>query len=255
MAPVISLQVQDHQLQVMVQRIPLTGAGATAQLGLAVRDSLEVIRKRAVRNVSGYPVSYDGGFFRIRVQTGALKGALEAEWPYGGVLQGRVFVNGAHTSVSSIGGFYSKPVPVSQYAAAIENGHGEIDLKKTMEGKTVPFFGARAKNAQGPYAATGLTRTPLTTYWREPLYSSTRLNRKLAQKGKRPMYFERRPTRGGGGSYFISYRKVGKEGWIIPAAKPRPFLDAALQNSRADVRRIVGSRVRSTLTAPIELMP
>jgi hypothetical protein len=239
----IEARYERGQLQVLMKRATLASIGRDNRvLGEGVRDAAEKIRQRAVRNVSGYPVNYAGGAFVVKVVTGALKGAMETEWPYRDLLAARIFVNGAHTSTTNIGGYPGKPVPVSRYAAAIEHGHGEIDLKKTMMGKTIPFFGARAQGAQGPYSATGLKAVPLGA----GVFSSTRLNRKLAAKGKRPMYFNRKRT-ASGGSYFLSFRKVGKKGWIIPAAKPRPFMAAAAQGSAVDVRRIIGSKVRAVL--------
>jgi hypothetical protein len=249
----IEAKYERGQLRVLMERATLKKVGRTNRiLGEGVRDGAERIRTRAVRNVSGYPVSYAGGAFRVQVKTGALKGSIETEWPYGDMLTARVLVNGSHTSTSNVGGYHGKPVPVSRYAAAIEYGHREIDLKKTMQGKTVPFFGARAQNAQGPYAATGLKKTDYLTMGSDGIldqkssYRSQTLDQKLRALGKGPMHFQRKKT-GSGGAYFIAFRKVGKTGWIIPAAKPRPFMAAAAQASTGDVQRIIGGKVRAVL--------
>lgn len=233
----ITAKYERGQLSVLMQRATLARIGRDNRaLGEGVRDAAEKIRQRAVRNVSGYPVSYTGGSFVVKVVTGALKASLETEWPYGDILTARVFVNGTHTSVSNTGGYPGKPVPVSRYAGSIERGHGEIDLKKTMMGKTVPFFGARAQNATGPYAERGLVAVGRNQY-----ISKTPTARKSL------LVFNRKRT-ASGGSYFITYRKVGKTGWIIPAAKPRPFVAAAAQGATVDVRRIIGGKVRGILT-------
>jgi hypothetical protein len=107
-------------------------------------------------------------------------------------LQARVFVNG--TAMNP--GESPRPAsatrgPVSEYAAAIEFGHDEIDLKKTMLGKIVPFFGQGAKG-RGPYAATGLkpvdeANTSYGSKWR-----SAQLDAKLQAKGKGPMAFTKK---------------------------------------------------------------
>ncbi len=251
--PLIEARYDHGQLTALMQRATLKRIGANNRaLGEGVRDSAERIRTRAVRNVSGYPVTFTGGAFRVQVKTGALKGAMETEWPYGDALTARVFVNGSHTSTSNTGGYPGKPVPVSRYAAAIEYGHKEIDLKKSMLGKTVPFFGARAQNAVGAYAATGLRKTMYLTGDSEGVlterhaYKSLSFDAKLRAKGKQPMNFARKRT-ASGGAYFIAFRKVGKKGWIIPEAKPRPFMAAAAQASTVDVQRIIGRKVRDIL--------
>lgn len=251
--PLIEARYERGQLTALMKRATLYQVGRNNRvLGEGVRDGAERIRTRAVRNVSGYPVTYTGGAFRVQVKTGALKGAMETEWPYGDAMTARVFVNGAHTSMSNTGGYVGRPVPVSKYAAAVEHGHKEIDLKKTMLGKTIPFFGARAQNAAGAYAATGLRKTGYLTEDSDGVlvqrssYRSETLNEKLRAKSKQPMNFARKRT-ASGGSYFISFRKVGKQGWIIPEAKPRPFMAAAAQASTQDVRRIIGGKIRTVL--------
>lgn len=260
----IEARYEHGQLTTLMRRATLRQIGAKGEraLGEGIRDGAEKVRQRAVRNVSGYPVNYTGGAFRVQVKTGALKGAIESEWPYGDHLTARVFVNGSHTSTSSTGGYMGKPTPVSKYAASIEHGHREIDLKKTMMGKTVPFFGARSSSARGPFAATGLREVKHFTLTPTPgglgfggsdqvmnvgsAWHSDRLDKKLHDRGKRSMAFARKRT-SSGGSYFIAFRKVGKKGWIIPEAKPRPFMAAAASASRDDVRRLIGGKVRSIL--------
>jgi hypothetical protein len=236
----IEARYERGSLDVLLKRATLRklGGAGRRQLGEGIRDTAERVRQRAVRNVSGYPVTYTGGVFVVKVRTGALKGAMEMEWPYGSEWVARVFVNGAHTSTSNIGGYPGKPVAVSKYAAAIEHGHKEIDLKQHMMGKTVPFFGARSQTATGPYAERGLIS----------IGGGQFVSRNPSGKcgGKQPLVYDRKRT-ASGGSYFITYRKVGKKGWVIPAAKPRPFMAAAALGSAPDARRLVGGRVRAVL--------
>ena len=143
---------------------------------------------------------------------------------------------------------------------AIEFGHDEIDLKQFMKGKTVPFFGAKAQKARGPYAATGLrpdslrnaiefgdaTYTDYGSFWR-----SQELDRKLQAKGKGPMVFEKKGgnaaytgAKRGASTYFISFRKVGNTGWVIPEARPRPFLRAALEGTKDQGRRVIANAAK-----------
>jgi hypothetical protein len=196
--------------------------------------------------VSGYPVVYEGGVFRVQVKTGALKGAIELEWPYGSrVHLPRLRQRRAHVDLPSAGLHVEAP-PVSDYAGAIEEGHDEIDLKKTMMGKTVPFFGSTAKTARGPYAADGLKPVQPGVKGFGAQFQSDKLNAKLAAQGKSPMLFEKRggkasfdAARGGAGTYFIAFRKVGKTGWIIPRAAPRPFMRAALEGTKDKGRLLI----------------
>lgn len=234
----LTAKFEGGSLYILLNRATLNDVGNAGRraLGEGVRDGAEKIRQRAVRNVSGYPVNQGGRSFVIRVRTGALKGALETEWPYGSEWAARVFVNGTHTSTTNIGGYPSKPVPVSRYAGSIEHGHKEVDLKKTMEGKIVPFFGARSLNAQGPYAETGLAAIGKSQY----------ISRTPKPGTRSPLVYDRKRT-ASGGSYFISFRKVGKKGWIIPEAQPRPFMQAAAEGATAEVRRAIGSKVRAML--------
>jgi hypothetical protein len=248
MAGLYSVQVHDSSLRVMLNTAKLNlNPAQVLRMGEAVRDLSANVQARAVRNVSGYPVQYEGGVFRVKSQTGALKGAIEQQWPYQSPLQARVFVNGAMSGAAiQIAGALVKPRPVSDYAGAIESGHGEIDLKKTMMGKTVPFFAARSQNATGPYAGRGLR--PEGSGWVDDA-----LNHKLSSKGaKGPMSFKRHKIKGGtrgAGSYYVTFRKVGKTGWIIPAAKPRPFMRAAGtgQATQADARSLTAAKLKEVL--------
>jgi integrase len=117
---------------------------------------------------------------------------------------------------------YAGAIAAKSTAGAIEYGHAEIDLKKTMQGKIVPFFASKSATATGPYAARGLDQIGKSNQ-----YTSKSLNNKLQALGKANMNFTKHagkgPT-GGAGAYYISFRRVGKTGWIIPAAKPRPFM-------------------------------
>lgn len=239
MAASYRLDLHMDQLLVLVARarFPMSSPAAVRHLGDAVRAYGAMVQARAVRNVSGYPVSFEGGYFVVRVQTGALKGSIELEWPYGAtVFQARVYVNGAHFAAPAQGGFLTKPRSVSEYAAAIEQGHEEIDLKKTMMGKTVPFFAAERKDPRGPFTAGGLK--PVTPGERGygSSWQSQVLNSKLAAKGKDPMHFTKKGGKGSGSTYFIAFRRVGKTGWIIPKAEPRPFMRAAVEGTREQGR-------------------
>lgn len=240
MAVSYRLELNMQQLSILVARthFPLSQPQNVQRLGEAVRKYGAMVQARAVYNVSGYPVTFDGNVFRVRVVTGALKGSIELQWPYGSMFTARVYVNGTHTALAAAApGFSQKPQPVSKYAAAIEQGHPAIDLKKTMRGKIVPFFGARASKPRGPYVAGGIT--PLSddrsvgSKWQ-----SEALNAKLAAQGKAPMIFTKKGGKAvfkgsaTGSSYFIAFRRVGNTGWIIPAAKPRPFMRAAVEGTR-----------------------
>lgn len=249
------IEVNDKQLAVVLDTAKLQLKPAQLELmGLAIRDVAERARTRVVRNVSGYPVFYDGTAFRVQVRTGALKGAIEMEWPYQSPLQARVYVNGAQTGQPmQQGDRVVKPRPVGDYAAAIEYGHGPIDLKQFMMGKTVPFFASRSANSTGPFSARGLTPVDGSG---ERLWENKELNNRLAAKGKKPMHFQQRKARAytsqskGAGSYYIAFRRVGKHGWIIPAAKPRPFMRAGTTGraTQEDARRFTAEHLVKLLT-------
>ena len=216
--------------------------GGRAELGQAVQKIGRRVQAQAIQNVSGHMVVFQGGAFVVRPRTGALRGSISQQWPYGDPLVARVFVNGAMTAAESAPGFRARARAVSDYAMAIEKGHGPIDLKKTMTGKTVPFFAARSANAVGPYAATGLKQTGVAGQFRSATHDA-----KLMAKGKQPMTFTRVRTKTGGSSYFIAFRKVGREGWIIPAARPRPFLRAAGETVARDASKDLGAAVTALL--------
>lgn len=241
MAQPYRLEVDASKLRVLIARTHFSPDPASARvLGEGIRKAAMVVQARAVFNVTGYPVSYDGGVFRVQVRTGTLRGSIELEWPYGSLFTARVYVNGTYMTPPSGPGGARRPTPVSEYAGSIEWGHDQIDLKLTMKGKTVPFFGAKAEKARGPYAAKGLKPiggagdTGYGSKWR-----SAALDSKLLAKGKSRMEFEKKGGAGRGSSYFIAFRKVGNVGWIIPEAKPRPFMKAAVENTRPKVRRII----------------
>lgn len=225
------------------------------ELGKAVKAAGVALQTQAVRNVSGYPVIYEGGAFRVRVQTGALKGSISLQFPYRNEYAARVYVNGSHTASGTK--TFTKPKPVSDYAGAVEWGHGPIDLKKTMQGRVVPFFGARSDKATGPYAATGVKLVKTLKMGadgileHETSYQSESLNKKLRAKGKPAMRFKKiKPDTGG--SYFIAFRTVGKTGWIIPAARPRPFMRAALSNIRGQAEgRMIQAGVEALTPRPL----
>lgn len=246
MAPIYQLVVDAGKLKVLIEKMHLPANASTSlALGRLIRDAAEMVRTRAVWNVSGYPVVFEGGVFRVMVRTGALKGSMEVQWPFQTALRARVFVNGTMTATAAqqVGGFIVKAVAVSQYAGSIEWGHKEIDLKKTMLGKTVPFFASRTQNTRGPYSVRGLQAVTPGEDQNGSMFHNVQLNAKLAAQGHGPMAFQRKAggtstyASKGGGSYYIAFRKVGKTGWIIPEAKPRPFLKAALVNTQDNVRR------------------
>lgn len=246
-------QSVSYQLRVdrgrLLALIDVTGFKPTGRaartLGEGIRRAGLIVQTRAVRNVSGYPVVFEGGVFRVQVRTGALKGSIELDWPYEGtVFRARVYVNGTATRIESQpGSGYTRSTTVAEYAAAIEAGHKEIDLKKYMQGKRVPFFGSVAAKARGPYAARGLKPIMAGVKGYGSGWASESLNAKLAAKGKGAMVFTKMGGKaafsGRGTSYFISFRTVGKTGWIIPEAAPRPFMRAAAMGTRDQVRRVI----------------
>lgn len=248
-------EVHTKALMVLIERTrgPFGGPPVRHALGEGIRTWGGLIQARAVRNVSGYPVVYDGQVFRVMVRTGALKGAIELQYPYQGPFTARVFVNGAAMNPGTDQpGMVRRPVPVSDYAMAVESGHGEIDLKKTMKGKTVPFFASRGAKSQGPFAARGLVPIDERSTGFGSRWTSETHNAKLAAAGKGPMVFEKKGGKaafvhGGGGAYFISFRRVGDKGWVIPKAKPRPFMGAALQGTLEQGRLQMVKKVATAL--------
>lgn len=250
------LKVNSSRLRVLVERTrgPFGGPEVRQAMSDGIRQWGVLVQARAVRNVTGYPVVYDGQVFRVMVRTGTLRGAIELQYPYNGPYQARVFVNGTVTNPGAQPGGRARPTSVAEYAMAIELGHGPIDLKKTMLGKTVPFFGVKAAKSTGPYAARGLK--PISDQHQDygSKWRSETLDRKLAAKSKGPMVFEKmggnaayQGAKRGASTYFISFRKVGKEGWVIPEAKPRPFMRAALEGTRETGRLMVVRKVREAL--------
>jgi hypothetical protein len=249
MTPAFQVVYDNSQLQIVLDRAQLKlNPVQLGQIGQGLAASAEGVRDRAVANVSGQTVTYEGGAFRVSTRTGALKGSIEMEWPYQSWLQARVYVNGAMTGDPiMVGGQMSKPVPVSRYAASIEYGHGAIDLKKTMEGKIVPFFASRSSSTTGPYAVRGLTQIGKSNQ-----YENKPFNNRLAAQGKAAMIFARHGghPKSGAGAYYISFRRVGKTGWIIPAAKPRPFMHAALAMRVNATRKIMGDTLANVIAGP-----
>lgn len=250
------LRVDAGALKALIARTrgPFGGPEVQTALAQSIRQWGALVQARAVRNVTGYPVVYSGGVFRVMVRTGTLRGSIELQWPYEGPFTARVFVNGAHMNPGGLPGIYAKPIPVAEYAAAIEFGHGEIDLKKTMRGKTVPFFAARSQAARGPYAATGLAPVDQRDQGYGSRWQSETHNRKLQARGKGPMTFEKKGgnpayqgAKRGASTYFIAFRKVGDEGWVIPEAKPRPFMRAALEGTADQGRQMTVNALSQVL--------
>lgn len=251
------LRVDTRALMVLIERTrgPFGGPPVQQALSDGIRQWGALVQARAVRNVTGYPVVYQGGVFRVMVRTGTLRGAIELQWPYESPYQARVFVNGAVTNPGDTpGGGRSRPTPVWKYASAIEFGHDEIDLKKFMRGKVVPFFASRGAKSRGPFAARGLEPVDARDTDYGSRWQSEALNRKLAAKGKGPMTFEKKGgnaayqgAKRGASTYFISFRRVGDTGWVIPRALPRPFMRAALEGTADQGRRLVVGKVAAAL--------
>jgi hypothetical protein len=208
--------------------------------------------------VSGYPVMFEGGFFKVHPRTGTLQGSIKLDYPYQTRFRARVYVDGAMTSVSGEGaGGHLRMTPVSEYAGAIEWGHKAIDLKLTMMGKVVPFFASRGAKSQGPYSVRGLSPVDKSMTKFGSLWQNTALNAKLQSQGKAPMHFTKHGASAayaghGAGTFFLTFRRVGKTGWIIPAAEPRPFMRAALEKSRADIAKLVTARVLDAVKAELK---
>ncbi len=251
MSHLYRLDIDTRSLRVLSARsaLGLNDPRVMAAMGEGIRAWGALIQARAVRNVSGYPVVYDGGVFRVQVRTGTLKGSIELQWPYGSTVRARVYVNGTHTATTVMGG-RARSTSVADYAAAIEDGHKQIDLKQFMQGKVVPFFGARGAKARGPYAARGLKPVVGGSEDYGSKWQSNELDARLQAKGKGPMHFEKRGGsaayeggKKGASTYFIAFRVVGKKGWVIPAAKPRPFMRAALTGTMEDGRRLLVRRL------------
>lgn len=251
MAQPYILRVDAGQLKVFIQT--LDTLPSQQKLIQAIKSGAEMVRQQAVINVSGYPVTIDGNMFRVMVRTGTLKGSMETAWPYGGSpLTAKVFVNGTMTAPPQ--GGIGRPRPVSDYAGAIEWGHAEIDLKLTMMGKVVPFFASRGFKTYGPFSVRGLKPNEEGKDDYGDLFHNPDLNAKLAAQNKNPMNFQKRGGKSayeggkkGGTSYYIAFRRVGKTGWVIPAAKPRPFMRAALAKQTPPISRIIRKAVKETL--------
>lgn len=249
MADAYQVSIDTRQLRVLLERTsgPFQDTGPVAEaMQEALRKWAALVQWRAVRNVSGYPVVYEGGAFVVRVRTGTLKGSIEMQYPYEHALQARVFVNGAITNPGDQPGRgAARLTPVSKYAFRIEFGGPPIDLKKTMQGKVVPFFASRTEKARGPFSARGLTPVDAAQQGFGSRWRSEHLDRKLQAQGKSPMTFEKKGgnaayegAKRSASTYFISFRTVGKTGWVIPEAKPRPFMRAALMSTRDEGRRM-----------------
>jgi hypothetical protein len=249
------LQVDTTALKVLLARTsgPFGSPKLAGVLGQSVRKWGVMLQTRARHNVSGHPVLYNGQAFVVRVRTGTLQNSIELQWPYTTAFQARVFVNGTHMNPGEIlQAGMSRPRPVSDYAWAIEKGHDAIDLKKSMMGKIVPFFGQRQERIRGPYAAGGLKPVDAKDTDYGSAWRSASLDAKLQAKGKGPMSFTKRGGHpaykgSGAGTYFISFRRVGKTGWIIPKAAPRPFMRAALEGTADAGRRMVVRDVKAAL--------
>lgn len=244
------LVVHAEKLKLLLDRRHLmTGAVADAAAD-AIRDAAALVQHRAVLNVGGQPVQWSGGYFKVHPRTGALRNSIKVAYPWHSRFTARVFVDGTQTGIERTPGtaFGLKVTPVSEYAGAIEWGHKAIDLKLTMQGKVVPFFASRGARSQGPYSARGLEPVEKGQTKFGSLWQNTALNAKLQSQGKAPMHFQKKGKSAayhghGAGTFFIAFRRVGKTGWIIPEAEPRPFMRAALERSADEVRRLVVRRV------------
>src|ERR1039458_4021936 len=133
MPPLFKLVVENSQLQVILNRAKLRLTPAElGQVGQGLAMAAGEVQKQAVVNVTGNVVVFEGGSFKINTVTGTLRGSINMEWPYQDWLQARVYVNGTYSIEGSVrpDGSIGKSAPVSKYAASIEYGHVEIDLKK-----------------------------------------------------------------------------------------------------------------------------
>lgn len=239
--PPYLLKIESGRLTAYLDK-KLTPSAYMPKIGRMVKTGAEMVRQQAVTNVGGYPVVYNGRSFRVMVRTGALRGSMEVAYPFGDSYTARIFVNGTHMASGAGAGEvvpgHFRPRPVSDYANAIEQGHGPIDLKRTMQGKVVPFFASRGEKSRGPFAARGLVPLDGGTG-----YVNLKLNKRLALRGKNPLVFQKRGGKAayeggkkGGTSYYIAFRRVGRTGWVIPRAEPRPFMGAALARQTPKIR-------------------
>lgn len=158
-----------------------------------------LMQREAVANASGRVVEFHGQHFSINRITGNL-------------------VRNIHLVPGPLS---ASVVADADYAAAVEAGHPAIDLKKFMAGKIVPLpIGSGvAASAQTFMQALG-SKAYLSTDSKGKVISTVnglRVQNQYASTGKlvgqRAVLFRRVPVDG--------------SGWIIPAAKPRPFLAAA----------------------------
>jgi hypothetical protein len=214
------LTLDMNQLLVLVARtrFPLSNPAAVRHMGQAVRSTARWCRPAPSTTCPATRSSTRAACSACRSRPGALKGAIELEWPYGSLFTCRVYVNGAHTSTGrSAPGFPSKPRPVSDYAGAIEEGHDEIDLKKTMLGKTVPFFGSTAKTraARTPPAASSpssrASRGSARSYQLGPSSTPSSPPRARARCSSRSAAARPRSTRSAAAPAPTSSRSAGRQ--------------------------------------------
>jgi hypothetical protein len=170
-------------------------------MGQSIRKWGALVQARAVRNVTGYPVVYEGGVFRVKVAPARCAARSSCSGPTGPCCGPRVRQRHLHRDDDGPAATRA-PNRSPTTPAAIELGHKAIDLKQFMMGKIVPFFGARSQSARGPYAATGLE--PL-----DPAQKATgRVAERAAQprlqaKSKGPMTF----TKKGGNAAYTGAKK------------------------------------------------
>ena len=162
-----------------------TGLDAIVAMRKCVERASIEIQAQAVRNVSGITVEYSGGTFIINRQTGKLVRSIQILPDFGGGVLSSLVVAGAN------------------YAAAVEFGTQERDLKELLMGKVIPFQVKGTAKEKKEAVADG---------------TATAVN-KYASTGKKNRV------------EYIAFRKIGpnSKGWIIPAQPARPFMQAAAE--------------------------
>jgi hypothetical protein len=156
---------------------------------MAVRDVVKrfsrIAQTEATQNVSNRQVSFEGNTFVIKRQTGNLARSIQV-----------VEVTPLSATIIATGGGERG----EDYAAAVEEGHREFDLKPYLVGKTIPLV-VKA----GTPGAVMTSRTATTG----------------RSMGGQFVIFRR--VSANSNAYF----QATDRSWIIPAAKPRPFMGAA----------------------------
>lgn len=197
--PLISVtaQIKGEADQDLIARLT-TPIEANPAIRKVMQKYARVAQREATQNVSNRQVNFEGSSFVIKRQTGNLARSIQV-----------TEVTALTATIVASGGGDKK----EDYAAAVEEGHREFDMKPFLMGKTVPLM--VSKGTPGAMAVPQVATTGRVM-----------------------------------GNKFIIFRKVGpnSKGWIIPAMAARPFMAAA----GAAVAEPFGEAVAEAIRVSIE---